>query len=110
MKKGLLLLVAAATTTILVSCGGADEAEAAKEYCDCFSKVAEIQEKMANAESATDMLGMAAEVEKLAGDAEKCEKTWREKYDGKIDIEKFKEELKKQDEKVYNMADKLGAF
>ncbi len=110
MKKGLLLLVAAATTTILVSCGGGNEEEAAKAYCDCFSEIAKAQEEMANAESATDMLGMAAEVEKMAGEAEECEKKWREKYDGNIDIEKFKEELKKQDEKVYNMADKLGAF
>ena len=110
MKKGLLLLVAAATTTILVSCGGGNEAEAAKEYCDCFSDIAQAKEDMANAGSATEMLGMAAEAEKLAGEAQECEKKWREKYDGKIDISKFKEELKKEDEKVYKMAEELGAF
>lgn len=110
MKKGLLLLVAAATTTIMVSCGGGNEAEAAKEYCECFSDIAKAKEDMADAESATEMLGMAAEAEKLAGEAEKCEKEWRAKYDGKIDIEKFKEELKKADESVYNMAEELGAF
>lgn len=103
MKKGLLLLVAAATTTILVSCGGGNEAEAAKEYCDCYSKVAELQENM----TSTDAL---LELSEEAKKAEKCEKEWREKYDGKIDIEKFKEALKKEDEKVYKMADELGAF
>ncbi len=103
MKKGFLLLVAAATTTILVSCGGGNEAEAAKEYCDCFSKVAELQENM----TSTDALMQLSEEAKKA---EACEKKWREKYDGEIDIAKFKEELKKQDEKVYNMADELGAF
>ena len=51
MKKGFLLLVAAATTTILVSCGGGNEAEAAKEYCDCFSKVAELQENMTSTDA-----------------------------------------------------------
>jgi len=103
MKKGLLLLVAAATTTILVSCGGGNEAEAAKAYCDCYSKVAELQENMTNTD---EMMELSEESKK----ATKCEEAWRKKYDGKIDLEKFKEEVKKEDEKVYKLADELGVF
>lgn len=108
MKKGLLIIVAAGA--LLVSCGGGNEKEAAKEYCDCYAEIAKATEEMSNAESATDMLSAAANMEQMANDAKECEAKWKEKYDGKIDLEKFKEEVKNENETVYNLAEKSGVF
>jgi len=108
MKKGLLVLVAAGA--FLMSCGGGNEEQAAKEYCDCYAEIAKATEEMTNAASATDMLSAAANMEQMANDAKECEAKWKEKYDGKINIDKFKEEVKKQNETVYNLAEKSGVF
>lgn len=109
MKKGLLLLFVAGA--MLVSCSGeGKEKEAASAFCDCYSDLAEASSAAASAESATDMLGSLGEMQEMALKAQACQKELDAKYEGQLDLDIFKEEVKKGNEAVYNMAVEQGAF
>ncbi|MCR9171213.1 MAG: hypothetical protein NXI10_01885 [bacterium] len=103
MKKALLLSSLCIIAIATQSCSGGKETEAAKEYCDCFAGVAESLEKEVDSKS-------YEQISQEMKEAQKCEKKWKKKYDGKIDVPKFKKELKNQNRKVYDMVDRLGAF
>ncbi len=86
------------------------EREAAEVYANCHRDMVLKREEMGSAESADELLELVAELEDLAIEATECERSWNRKYDGRIDIEKFKEELKAIDPKIHNFAEELGAF
>lgn len=108
MKKGLLLLVAAGA--FLVSCGSGLEKEAATEFCNCYGDLAKAKEEIANSDSATDFLGSMTEMKEMSSKAIKCRADWDKKYNGKIDLDKFKEEVKNTNEAVLKMAEEEGVL
>lgn len=108
MKKGLLLLVCAGA--FLVSCGGGQEKEAAAAFCDCYADVAKATDDAASSESATSYLGSIEEIKTMGIEAKACRKKWDTKYNGNVDLDIFKEEVKKANESVYNMAVEEGVF
>lgn len=108
MNKTLLILLCAGT--FLVSCRGGQEKEAATEFCDCYSDLAKVKDDAANSESATSFLGSIEEMKTIAVEAQMCRKKWDAKYNGKVDLDVFKEEVKKSDESVYNMAVEEGVL
>lgn len=101
MKKGLLLIVLAGT--FLVSCGGGQEKEAAEAFCDCYAEMAELNEEAANSTSTDSIFATVDEKKQISLKAGKCRKAWDEKYNGKVNLEVFQEEVKKKNEAVYNM-------
>lgn len=107
MKKGLLLIFAAGT--LLVSCGGEEKA-AAKEFCGCYEGMMAAQEKAGSAESTDDMFSAQTALAEEAQKAMDCLVSWKEKYDGKVDIEKVKEEIKAENAELYKMIEEQGAI
>ncbi len=108
MKKGLLLIVAAGT--LLVSCGGGEEKEAAKELCGCYEGVLAAQDKAGNSENTDDLFSAQSEMVEEAQKGMDCLISWRDKYEGKVDIEKVKEEVKVENKKVYDLLSEQGVF
>jgi|TARA_B110000305_G_scaffold50822_1_gene55291 hypothetical protein len=108
MKKGLLLIVLAGI--FLVSCGGGQEKEAAEAFCDCYKDMAEAKEVAANSTNTDTIFEYAEEMKEVGLKASKCRKGWDEKYNGKVDLKLFQEEVKKKNNAVYSMAVKDGAF
>lgn len=108
MKKGLLLIFVAGA--LLVSCGGGKEKEAAKEFCDCYEGMMAAQENAGNAEGMTDLMAAQTELAEEAKKAMDCLLTWKDKYDGEVDIEKVKEEIKAENAELYNMIEEQGAI
>jgi len=108
MKKGLLVIIAAGT--LLVSCGGGKEKEAAKEFCDCYEGMMAAQEKAGNAENTTDLFTAQSELAEEAKKAMDCLLGWKDKYDGQVDIEKVKEEIKAENAEIYKMIEEQGAI
>ena len=108
MKKGLLLLVLAGA--FLVSCGGGQEKEAAKAFCDCYDEMAKATDEAGEATDTEALLESIEEMKEVALKAQECRKGWDEAYNGKVDLDIFKEEVKKENESVYNMAVKEGVL
>ncbi|NRA13810.1 MAG: hypothetical protein HRT57_17855 [Crocinitomicaceae bacterium] len=107
MKKGLLLLVLAGT--FLVSCGGGQEKEAAEAFCDCYAESAEAIEA-AGEVTASSLFESVEKMKEIDAKAQECRKGWDEKYNGKIDLAIFEEEVKKTNESVYKLAVDNGVF
>ncbi|MFT6243503.1 MAG: hypothetical protein ACJA0U_001956 [Salibacteraceae bacterium] len=108
MKKGLLLIVLAGT--FLVSCGGGQEKEAAEAFCDCYAEMAEANEAAANSTNTDTIFESAEEMNEVGLKAGKCRKGWDEKYNGKVDLKLFQEEVNKKNKAVYSMAVEDGVF
>mmetsp|Transcript_34802 Transcript_34802/g.45807 ORF Transcript_34802/g.45807 Transcript_34802/m.45807 type:complete len:109 (+) Transcript_34802:2-328(+) len=108
MKKGLLLIIAAGT--LLVSCGGGQEKEAAKELCGCYEGVLDAQDKAGNAGNTEDLFSAQSAMVEEAKKGMDCLISWRDKYDGKVDIEKVKEEVKAENKKVFDLLTEQGVF
>ena len=107
MKRGILLLIAG--STILVSCGPSPE-EAADEICECYEDAAELVEQSGKAESTDESLRISQQIRKEVLKGDECKKEWDEKFNGKVDVEQFKQALKEKNEKVYDMLDQRGLF
>ena len=109
MRKGLLLLIVAGA--FLVSCGanGEIEKEAAQEFCDCYREYAQTKKEAAS-QSARDMFSSIGKIKGLALKAQKCQKILDSKYKAKLDLDLFKEEVKKINATVYNLAVEEGSF
>lgn len=105
MKNGLLRLFVMGV--ILTSCSGAPNEEAAKALCDCFEQDQNDRNAAGQAESFSEMMAASQAHE---AKMKKCTDAWKIKYDGKIDKEGFKEELKKRDKEIYKEAKKEKLF
>ena len=110
MKKGLLLLIVAGA--FLVSCGGggALEKEAAQEFCDCYGELAQAMKEASSSTSADATLESASKQMKLGLETVKCQAKMDTKYTGQLDLDIFKEEIKKIDKAVFEMAEKNKVF
>ncbi len=107
MKKGILLLFAAGA--LLVSCGPSAE-DAATDICKCYEDASKLSKEAGNAATTDELMEMTEKLQEAVAKGDECQKEWKEKYDGKVDIEAFKEELKKKDEAIYKMLDERGLF
>lgn len=107
MKKTIFILMASAL--VLASCGASAE-DAATEICDCYKEAVEVHEKSGDAQTTDEMLANAEAMKEAIAKGDECQKKWKEKYDGKVDIDEFKKALKEKDEKIYNMLDERGLF
>ena len=110
MKKGIILLLF--TGVFFTSFGqkGKLEKKAAIEFCNCHEKLAELYKEASNAESASALLEIAADVNAVADEATACHKVWMKKYDGNIDVDRFKFEVKKVNTDVYDLAEEREFF
>lgn len=108
MKKGLLLLLVAGA--FLVSCGGGLEEQAAKDFCDCHGPAVKMAKEAGEATSATDLFAGNDEFAEALVQQGVCHKAWMKTYDGKVEIEALKEEIKKINEDVFAMAEKEKFF
>lgn len=106
MKKGFLLLVAAGS--MLVSCGGGEEAEAANELCDCYEGWMKKSEEAGNATSTEDLLGGASEMQDEMMKTLECAKEWKAKWDGKVDPDGVREEIKENHKDVNKFFEDKG--
>lgn len=107
MKKGLVLIIAVGG--LLISCGGGQEKEAAKEFCDCYEGMLSAKKKASEAKG-DDFYTLQSELAQESSKAKECLMKWKEKYDGEVELDKVKEEIKAQNEELYNMIEGQGAF
>lgn len=96
--------------TFLVSCGGGQEKEAAEVFCDCYAEMAAANEAVENTTNTDSIFESAEEMNQVGLKAGKCRKGWDKKYNGKVDLKLFQEEVKKKNAAVYNMAIEHGVF
>lgn len=107
MKKGILLLFAAGA--MLTSCGPSAE-DAATDICKCYQETADLQKKAGEAANTTELMEATEKLQESVAKADACQKEWKEKYDGKVDVEAFKTALKAKNEAIYKMLDERGLF
>jgi len=107
MKKGILLLFAAGA--MLVSCGPSAD-DAAADICKCYEETAALSKKAGEATNTTELMEATEKLQESVTKADECQKEWKEKYDGKVDVEAFKKALKEKDEAIYKMLDERGLF
>lgn len=110
MKKGILVLFVAGTLFAVTSCGAGNAKEAATEICKCYEEVLSDQEAAGNATNTEEMFAATERMQQSAEKANECQLKWNEKYNGKVDIEAFKKELKAQNEAVYKLVSDRGLF
>lgn len=98
MKKGFLLLVAAGS--MLVSCGGGEEAKAADELCDCYEGWMKKSDEAGKSTSTDDLIVGASEIQDEMMKTLECEKDWKAKWDGKVDPDAVRKEIKENHKDV----------
>ena len=102
MKKGLVLLIAAGAFLVSLSGKGEREKRAAREFCVCHSELAKLSKDLKKIDSVFNV--NIEEVKTIADRAIRCHESWLRHHDGELDLDLFKEELKKRNKEVYDMA------
>jgi hypothetical protein len=104
-----VVLFISAVGVFVTSCNNSDK-EAAISYCNCYAEIAEATAEITQGESNSEQPLLPKNFQEMADKAKACEKKWKEKYDGKIHLDRFEDEVRKTNEAVYNLAKSNGVF